>query len=281
MTAKILLPVAASVSAAYVVAAPEEPVPAAAVTELVEALPPEVELRVEEIDGADPSLARAIQVLSCPDCSPDVDPLIAVLLEMAKRHLRVTCTAPLGWPPSHLHWCALATDRLAELTGGIRLDPRRPRLLPNPWRPEPFLSREDFAIGDWVSTGFAVGDDELYVMRTVGLSWIGLPELRAGRLSEELLHGWLHLFHGLGHVLAGTLFERPPDRRGVEIEAEQVVTVADVAASHRVAPPVRRRQVAVRLRYDVRTRDLCLLAPAEFAGREAEWRERVADVMCA
>ncbi|GLW97703.1 hypothetical protein [Microtetraspora sp. NBRC 16547] len=281
MSAKILLPVAASVSAAYVVAAPEEPVPAGAVAELVEALPPEVELRVEEIDGTDPSLAHAIRVLSCPDCSPDVDPLVAVLLEMAKGHLRVTCTAPPGWPPSHLHWCALATDRLAELTGGARLDPRRPRVLPDPWRPGPFLTREDFAVGDWVSVGFAVGDDDRCVMRTNGLSWLGLPELRAARLTGGQLHGWLHLFNGLGHVLASALFDRPPGRRGVEISAEQVVTTADVAAAHRVSRPVRQERAVIRLRHDPRTRDLSVLAPAEFAGREADWRERVAEAMCA
>ncbi|MEV0969078.1 hypothetical protein [Microtetraspora glauca] len=280
MTAKILLPVAASVSVAYVVAAPDEPVPAAAVTELVEALPPGVELRVEEIDGAHPSLAHAIRVLSCPDCSPDVDPLVAVLLEMAKGHLQITCTAPPGWPPDHLHWCALATDRLADLTRGIRLDPRPPRLLPDQWRSEPFLSREDFAVATWVSVSFTPGDDDRFGMRTTGLSLLGLPELRTTRLSERHLHGWFHLFHGLAHVLASTLFARPPGRRDIEIPVEEVVTTTDARAAHRLPPPARRRRVVVRLRYDPRTRDLSVLAPAEFAGREVEWRDQVAAAMC-
>lgn len=283
MTKKILLPLPASVSATYVVAAPEKPVSAAFVTQLGEALPDGVELRVEEIDGTDSYLGFAIRVLSCPDCSPDVDPLIAVLLKMTHGHLAITCTAPPGWPPSHLHWCATATDQIAELTSGILLDAETPCLLPLPWRTEPFLSREDFAVGDWIRVGCGRGDDGWYSMHTTGLSRLGLPELRTRRLLPHHVHGWMHLFSGLAQVLVSRLFgavETRPDRRSHHVPQELVVTTTDVAVAGGFAKPGTRRHATVRLSYDKRTRCLLVLAPAEFAGGEARWRDRAADAMC-
>src|SRR5262245_57116992 len=106
----------ARVSPLYVVAAPEGPPPPAAVTELAAALPDGVELEVTELAADHPAMAAAVGVLSCPDCSPDLDPLVPVLIDATAGHLSVRCGAAPGWPPHHLTWAALATDRIAALT---------------------------------------------------------------------------------------------------------------------------------------------------------------------
>ncbi|MCT9932644.1 hypothetical protein N5079_20800 [Planotetraspora sp. A-T 1434] len=283
MAGKILLPIPGSVSVTFVVAAPERPLSPAVAARLRASLPAGIDLRIEEIGGGDPYLAPAVSRLSCPDCSPGVDPLIAVLIERTDGHLSITCTAPPGWPPAHLHACAQLTDQVAELTGGIRLDADSPRILPGPWRPRSSPSPYTFPIVDWLFVTCGPDDDGLYSMRTKGLPRFGLPDLRTRRLQRHHAHGWFHLFNGLAGVLVRRLFDdaRLRPHGGVHALASDVVVSAeDVSVAHGWPEPDKPQEATVRLRHDVGAGYLTVLPPDGFSGGEARWRDHTALAMC-
>ncbi|MEZ0073508.1 hypothetical protein [Planotetraspora sp. GP83] len=284
MAGKILLPIPGSVSVTFVVAAPERPLSPAVAARLRDSLPAGIDLRVEEIGGGDPYLAPAVSRLSCPDCSPGVDPLIAVLIERTDGHLSITCTAPPGWPPAHLQACAQVTDEVAELTGGIRLDPQALRLLPDPVQSRPVAAPEAFPIVHWMLVSQGPDDDGLYGMRTTGLSRFGLPELRTQRLQRHQVHGWWHLFNGLAGVLVRRIFDdaRLRPQGGVHaLPAHVVVSTADVAVAHGWEEEAETfGQATVRLRLDADAGYLTVLPPAGLSGGEARWRDRAALSMC-
>ncbi|MBO3750825.1 hypothetical protein J5X84_32520 [Streptosporangiaceae bacterium NEAU-GS5] len=263
----------ARVSVLYVVAAPEGPPPPAAVTELADALPDGVELEVTELTAGHPAMAAAVRVLSCPDCSPDLDPLVPMLIDATGGHLAVRCSASPGWPPHHLTWAALATDQIARLTGGIRLDPGVPCLLPDPWRPAPLTTPEAFAVSEWVTVGTSREEAGRVGMHTTGLTAFGLPELLVRRLRPDDVHGWWHLFRALSDSLVRRTFDLD---RGIEsgptlqLASEPVVAIPGL-------PPI---EVEVRLRHLRRDGLLGVIAPRGYEGREMSWRSSVASSIC-
>jgi hypothetical protein len=289
MPRQIQLPGPSKVAVTFVVAAPEHPLqePEEEVRRCWAGLPwltdrDAVEVRVEQVSSQDPEVAWAFQVLGCPDCSPDVDPLVPLLLKSADAHLAVTCTAPPGWRPSHLPACAHAVDALAERTGGMRFDPDRVRLLPGPWRPEPWETPDRFAVMPWIRVSVA-REGAGHVMDTTGLDRLGLPELRATRLAKEHVHGWYHLFAGLAQVLARHTFTTGERTLPVRL----TVTRADVAAAEgrQSLAPAAGAEATVRLRHAAPGRHgglgrLDVLPPEEHRGHEREWRTAVVHALC-
>jgi hypothetical protein len=215
-----------------------------------------------------------------------------MLLARAAGHLSVTCTAPPGWPPAHLPACAEATERIAELTGGIRLDAERSVLLPAPWRPSSPTAPEVFSTLEWVCVEISPDDDGRYDLHTAGMARFGLPDLGTWGLQAHHVHGWFHLLHGLAGVLVRRLFRdaRLGPHGGMHTVPEEiVVSTADVTAAFTPAASLSRRagrraastgRARVRLRHDVRAGLLTVLPPEGLTGGEARWRERTALVMC-
>jgi len=280
MAELILLSIPSRVSITCVVAAPERPLTEAVVPRPRD-LPDGVDCRVEEIDGRDPSLAPVISRLSCPHCSPGVDPLVPVLLERTRGHLSVTCTAPPGWAPDHLWVCAEAIELIRGLTGGIAIDVERSILLPEPWRPDHPRGPTDLRVEDWVSVTISGDGEGRYLMCTAGLSRFGLPELRAGDLREHHVPGWFHLVIGLAGVLVRRVLadERLRPRGGAHaVPAEIPVPGPEVSAAV-PADAARPGAAWVRLRHDAWAGCLSLLPPAACVAGEADWRDRVAQVM--
>ncbi len=165
-----------------------------------------VEVAVDEVGSEDPVLAWAREILCCPECSLGEERLLGDLLARSRRHYAVTCTAPAGWPPVHLWAAARAVDELAEATGGVRLDPGVPRLLPSPWRPPPVTRPRAFAVGDWLWPRLGLGDDGRHMLLTAGLARFGLPELGAEGLAAREVHPTIHLLEDLAQALTRRLF---------------------------------------------------------------------------
>ena len=242
----ITLPIPARVGATYIVAAPERlPAdPPAQVAECLTALPiapgrAPVRVIVEEITSDDPRLAWAEEILCCPDCSPGAERLLGALMGCSREHYAVTCTAPTGWPPVHLWAAARAVDTLAELTGGIRLDPDVPRLLPVPWRPVPATGPETFVAGDWLWPSIGL-EERGHTLLTTGMTRFGLPELGADGLDADQVHPGIRLLDRLARSLIRRLFTHLAAN-----PADTVLTLpAELPISGSDGPPT------VRLRHD-------------------------------
>jgi hypothetical protein len=127
-------------------------------------------------------------------------------MERSRRHYAVTCTAPAGWPPLHLWAAAQAVDELAEVTGGVRLDPCVPRLLPAHWCPPRATRPSAFAVGEWLWPRLGVDDDGRHTLLTAGLARLGLPELGAEGLAPREVHPTIHLLEDLAQTLTRRLF---------------------------------------------------------------------------
>jgi hypothetical protein len=262
----LVLTMPAVVTAEYVVASPEGPPSPAAVGELTESLPERVTLDVTEISGDHPLLASALDVMSCPDCSPDLDPLVPVLIDATAGHLAIRCSGPPGWPPHHLTEGAYATDRVAQLTGGIRLDPHVPRLLPDPWRPAQLTTPKAFAVSDWVTVGAGREESSRLSLHTTGLAAFGLPELRARELEADQMHGWWHLFLGLSALLV---------RRTFELDDRTLIFPAEPSVEIPGSPPLV-VEVGVRHLDGI----LHVVAPESYAGLAESWPSWVAASIC-
>ncbi|WP_433497950.1 hypothetical protein ACQP1K_24015 [Sphaerimonospora sp. CA-214678] len=307
MAPRIPLSVPASVSATLVVAAPERSLSVEETARLRDGLPDGVDLRLTEIDARDPALARTVSRLRCPHCSPEVDPLVGVLLERTDAHLAVTCAAASGWPPVHLRATAGAVDQIMELTGGVLLDTGRAALLPPDWRPRTSTSPQTFPVVDWAGVDVCLDDGGRYGLETTGMSRFGLPDLRVAGLQEHHIHGWLHLMYGLAGVLVRGVFKGAGVRRdGVHLVPVEIsVSTTDTAIAMAVPlerpptgpprPPMARpagpaasgtrRKIPggranVRLRHDVPACRLIVLPPADLSGSETRWRDRTAMAMC-
>ncbi len=294
MTPRISLSIPASVSATLVVAAPERPLSVAETARLRDGLPDGVDLRLAEIDARDPALARTISRLRCPHCSPEVEPLVGVLLERTDGHLAVTCAAASGWPPVHLRAVLEVVDQIMELTGGVLLDTGRAALLPPEWRPRTATSPQAFPVVDWVGVDVCLDDDGRYGLETTGMSRFGLPDLQVAGLQEHHVHGWLHLMYGLAGVLTrGILKGAGAWRDGVyPVPVEISVSTTDTAiamasptrsagsAKSRSRREIPRGRATVRLRHDTSAGRLLVRPPADLSGGEARWRDRTAMAMC-
>ncbi|RJL32581.1 hypothetical protein D5H75_13760 [Bailinhaonella thermotolerans] len=215
--------------------------------------PGEVEVRIDRAAADDPEITGALETLACPACHRRADHLELDRIARARVHYAVTCAAPPGWPPLHLWALWQAVSLLAERTGGLRLDPHTPRLIPAGWRPRPPTRPERFAVGDWARVLGFQDDDGGTRLHTAGMHVFGLPDLEVRDVRPDLCRAWARLLLGLARALVHRQWAdlaAEPARVSRVLPGRLEITASDVAAALAEPLPAHpARRVAVSLRH--------------------------------